>query len=224
MDTVLGHLALHYAPGDEQPSRRLLELLGCTLVDNGAAPGKDGFCTVLLGGTDPNYADNLMFLSQMKPEQIALEEAIQAALYPDGADADPRARALADSVVAKPESISHIGIRYRSLEQLEAVVGALDAAVAPGGELAGRAEVVKYRPSPGGASAADDRAVAERIAASPVFEGTEPASFAKHWIQCFVKTDLCGFGILAFGSLFELDYVFDPFFDEPPDFRIRRPS
>ena len=48
-------------------------------------------------------------------------------------------------------------------------------------------------------------------------------SFAPYWIQCFVTTDLCGFGILAFGSIFELDFVFEPFFSEPPTFGRRRP-
>ena len=60
--------------------------------------------------------------------------------------------------------------------------------------------------------------VEERIAASPAFSGEEPRSFAPYWIQCFVTTDLCGFGILAFGSTFELDYVFEPFLREPPTF------
>jgi hypothetical protein len=222
--TVLGHLALQYAPGDERPARRLLELLGCTLVDNGPDPGRDGFCTVLINGADANYAENLMFLSQMKPEQAAIETAIRSALRPGHPDEDPAVAAYRHSVEAKPESISHIGFRYPRLEDVEAVVAALEAATAPGGELDGRATVVKYRPSPGGASPADDAAVAAAAAASTLFDGTEHLSFAKHWIQCFVRTDLCGFGILAFGSIFEIDFVFDPFFDEPPDFRIRRQS
>src|ERR687887_2193282 len=77
---VLGHLALHYRPGDEQPARRLLELLGCTLVDNGPAPGADGFCTVLVDKGTANHADNIMFLSELPPEQLALEDAIRSSL------------------------------------------------------------------------------------------------------------------------------------------------
>lgn len=78
--SLLGHLALHYQPGDEQPARRLLELMGCTLVDNGPAPGRDGFCTVLLDGDETRRADNIMFLSCMPPEQFELELAIRTAL------------------------------------------------------------------------------------------------------------------------------------------------
>src|SRR5690242_12054960 len=77
---VLGHLALHYRPGDEQPARRLLELLGCTLVDNGPAPGSDGFCTVLVDKGTGNYADNLMFLSALPPAQVAVEDAVRASV------------------------------------------------------------------------------------------------------------------------------------------------
>src|SRR5687767_10081042 len=60
---TIGHLALHYGPGDQQGARRLLELCGCTLMDNGPSPGKDGFCSVLLDGTTASHAENLMFLS-----------------------------------------------------------------------------------------------------------------------------------------------------------------
>ena len=49
---TIGHLALHYGPGDQQGARRLLELCGCTLVDNGPSPGNDGFCSVLVDGKE----------------------------------------------------------------------------------------------------------------------------------------------------------------------------
>ena len=63
MERHVGHLALHYAPGDERPARRLLELLGCTLLDNGPRPGEDGFCSVLVDGPTATFAENLMFLN-----------------------------------------------------------------------------------------------------------------------------------------------------------------
>src|SRR5436190_19894358 len=74
--SVVGHLALHYGEGDEAPARHLLELLGCTLVDNGPAPGSDGFCTVLVDKGTANHADNVMFLSKLPPAQVAVEDAI----------------------------------------------------------------------------------------------------------------------------------------------------
>jgi hypothetical protein len=215
--SVLGHLALHYMPGDEKKARRLLELMGCTLVDNGPAPGVDGFCTVLVNADDANYADNIMFLSSVTAQQAAVEDAIRTALRTGEPGQDSVVTDFRASLVDKPESTSHIGLRFHRLERLEQVVAALEEATGPGGELEGRAQLVKYRPRPGDDPVAF-ASVEERIAASPAFSGEEPRSFAPYWIQCFVTTDLCGFGILAFGSTFELDYVFEPFLREPPTF------
>ena len=74
--TLIGHLALHYRDGDEHQARRLLELFGCKLVDNGPAPGSDGFCTVVVDPGTGNHADNIMFLSRLPAEQAAIEDAI----------------------------------------------------------------------------------------------------------------------------------------------------
>ena len=57
--------------------------------------------------------------------------------------------------------------------------------------------------------------------ASPAFTGDEPEAFADHWIQCFVKTDVFAYGIIAFGQTVELDFVFEPFFAAPT--QLRRP-
>jgi hypothetical protein len=56
------------------------------------------------------------------------------------------------------------------------------------------------------------------MAASPLFTGDEHPAYADYWVQCFVKTDLFAAGILAFGQTIELDYVFEPFFAQPPEF------
>jgi hypothetical protein len=193
-------------------------------VDNGPSPGSDGFCTVLVNKGGANFADNIMFLSAMTPEQAAIEEAIRAGLRLGEPDEDPSVQKFRDTVAGKPESISHIGIRYGSLGEVERMLSAIEAAAVRGGELDGRVSLVKYRPRPGGVTASDDAAVADSIAASAAFTAAESVSFAPHWIQGFVRTDLCGFGILAFGSLFEIDYVFDPFYKEPPTFGTRRPG
>ena len=50
-NATIGHLALHYRPGDEGQARRLFDLLGCTLVQNGPSPGTDGFSTVVIDGS-----------------------------------------------------------------------------------------------------------------------------------------------------------------------------
>jgi len=203
-----GHLALHYMPGDEAPARRLLEILGATLVDNGPDPGNDGFCTVLLDGDTANHAENIFFLSNVKGPQLAIEEELRSR-YRGAASV----AAYDEALVNAPESISHIGLRYRSFDELEGVLLALEAAAAPGGELEGRISITRYKARPG-----LDAELDARIGQSPAFKGDERPAFANHWIQCFVRTDVCGYGILAFGQTFELDYVADGFFAEPPSF------
>jgi hypothetical protein len=209
---TLGHLALYYRSVDESASRRLLEDLGCTLVDNGPRPGADGFCTVLVDDETANHADNILFLAPVTPKQEELERAIREQFGVDAAGDGP-ATAFTDMKRDSPETASHFAIRYRELEELENVLRAVEADAAEGGPLHGRVELTKYRARPD-----LDPAVDERMAASPVFTGDEPQAFANYWIQCFVKTDLFGYGILAFGQTIELDFVFEPFFAEPPSF------
>ena len=211
---TIGHLALHYGPGDERGARRLLELCGCTLLDNGPSPGKDGFCTVLLDDATATHAENLMFLSPVGKAQLDLERAIAKGLRLGTDDEDPAAATFRQSKHDKPESSAHIGIRYASFEALEDTVMALEKAGMPGGELAGRLEITKFKAPPG-----LDRDVDSRIAASPIFTGAESPSFAKWWVQIFVRTDLFAHGLLNFGQTIELDYVFEPFYSHlPPKF------
>jgi hypothetical protein len=211
---TIGHLALHYGPGDQQGARRLLELCGCTLMDNGPSPGNDGFCTVLLDGTTASHAENLMFLSPVGKAQLDLEEAIAKGLRIGSDDEDPAAALFTQFKYDKPESSAHIGIRYASFESLEDTVMALEKAAKPGGELAGRLEITKFKAPPG-----LDPEVDRRIAASPIFTEDTLPSFAKWWVQIFVRTNLFAHGLLSFGQTIELDYVFEPFYSHlPPKF------
>jgi hypothetical protein len=210
---TLGHLALYYAPGDMDASRRLLQDLGCTLVENGPAPGRDGFCTVLVDDESPTYADNILFLAALTPTQQELERTIRDHFGTNTPGAASTATAFTEMKRWSPETASHFAIRYRDLEALEDALAAVEADATDGGPLHGRVELTKYRARPG-----LDAGVDARMAASRAFTGDEHPAFADFWIQCFVKTDLFGYGILAFGQTIELDYVFEPFFAQPPTF------
>jgi hypothetical protein len=210
--TVMSHMALHYREGDYDIARLLLEDLGCTLLDNGP-PAAQGFCTALLDDARSDCADNLLFLSQIDAAQIELERTILQ-LLGDGSDAPhPALTTFLDRRHAQAEAIAHLGIRYGTFEQIEAVLTKLERDTQPGQPLAGRVEIFKRIPAPGHSEAVDDR-----ISASPVFTGEEAAGPAKHWIQCRIVTDVFGFGIVSLGSEFELDFVFDEWFDAPASF------
>ena len=127
------------------PARRLFERLGCTLVENGPDPGHDGFCTVLLDRDRPgNYADNLLFLAQASPAQLAVEEAVDGGVERSDGDDSPFTRSRS-CAAARPEVASHIGIRYATLESLEAVLLGIEEDAREGGPLHGRVELTKYR-------------------------------------------------------------------------------
>jgi hypothetical protein len=209
---TLGHLALHYRPGDFGLARLLFETLGAHLEDN----GPDGFCTVVFDHHQWNYVDNVIYLAQAGPVKLGLEEAITESLHLGTDDEDPRATAFRETRGSSPESLDHVGIRYASFEELERAVLALTEATAPGGALEGRAVVTKYR-----ARAGQDDGIDAQMAASPIFRDNDEdgTSFADYGVQVFVKTDLCTTGLFALGQTIELDYFFEPAFATMPDFR-----
>ena len=209
VNRTIGHLALHYGPGDCDGARRLLEVLGATLVEN----GPPGFCTVLIDGETANHAQNIMFLSQCSNTQLQLEAAITTALHAGGSDQAPELTEYRQMRYDKPESIAHIGIRYKTLEEVEQAILTLEKGAQPGGEFEGRIEVTKFKARPD-----LDPAIDARMAVSPIFDESTKPAFANYWVQCFVKTDLFAHGLLAFGQTIELDYVFDGFFAEEPWF------
>ena len=202
---VLGHLALYYRPGEERAARTLISDLGCELVENGPRPGEDGFCSALVDGATANHHDNVVYVAAMGEAQWALEQRLDALLATDDG------RAFRDRMGEWPESAPHAGLKYESLDDLEATVLALQEHAAAGGPLEGRVTVTRYRARPG-----LDAEVDARMAASPVFTDQDRPAFGDHIVQVFVRTDL--FGALTSASTIELDYAFPPFFGRIPTF------
>jgi hypothetical protein len=201
----MGHLALYYRPGCEEAARALLTGLGCELVDNGPAPGRDGFATALFDGPRATHADNLVYIARMGAEQARVEEALAKTLRDLGLEESWR------EITEWPETRPHLGIRFHALEDLEQALQAVEAHAAPGGPLEGHAQVRRFRARPGLDAETD-----ARMAASPVFRGDEHPAFADHLVQCFVRTDV--FGNLTSGGLIELDYAFPRYFERVPTF------
>jgi hypothetical protein len=201
----MGHLALYYLPGHEQAARTLLTDIGCGLVDNGWAPGQDGFCTAVFDEPTATHSDNLVYLSKMHDEQVRIEKALGQTLNELGAGQSWR------DISESPEIRPHFGIRFHSLDALEGSLLALECDASTGGPLQGHVKIVKFRARPGLDAATD-----ARMAASPAFQGDERPGFADYLVQCFIRTDL--FGNLTSAGLIELDYAFPPFFDRIPTF------
>ena len=202
---VLGHLALYYRPGEQLAARTLGTDLGCELVENGPRPGEDGFCSALLDGETANHHDNVVYVAGMGEAQWALEQQLDVLLAGDDG------RAFRERMGQWPESAPHAGLKYASLDDLEAAVLALEEHAGPGGPLEGRITVTRYRARPG-----LDAEVDARMAASPVFTDDDQPAFGDHIVQVFVRTDL--FGALTSASTIELDYAFPPFYGRIPTF------
>jgi hypothetical protein len=208
---ILGHVAIHYRPGDYDQARLLFESLGAHMEEN----GPKGFCTIVFDRDGWNYVDNVMYLSQAGSVKLGLEAAIAESLHLGEADEDPRATAFREMRSSSPESLDHIGIRYASFEELEGAVLALEAATAPGGALEGRVVVTKFR-----ARAGQDAHADEVMETSPLFRDHDDQgpAFTDYGVQVFVKTDLCTTGLFALGQTIELDYFWEPAFETIPDF------
>jgi hypothetical protein len=201
----MGHLALYYLPGHELPARTLLADIGCGLVDNGWAPGRDGFCTAVFDEPTATHSDNLVYLSKMHDDQERIEKALGQTLDQLGIGESWR------DISESPEIRPHFGIRYHTMEALEGGLLALERDASAGGPLQGHVKIRKFRARPGLDAATD-----ARMAASPAFQGDERPGFADYLVQCFVRTDL--FGNLTSAGLIELDYAFPLFFERIPTF------
>ena len=92
---TLGHLAIHYRPGDFAACRRLFEAMGAHLEDN----GPEGFCTIVFDREDWNFVDNVLYLGQATAVKLALDAAVTEALHIGEADEDPRASAFREHAV-----------------------------------------------------------------------------------------------------------------------------
>jgi hypothetical protein len=191
---ALGHLALHYRAGDGDLVVRLFRGLGLRVEDLGPARNGDRFFRVVI---DPASEDGFFFVAAAAPAQLAFEAALQG-----GCDA-AALKAYRRSRVTDPEAGFHIGVRYDSLEELEAAVLAVEAALRDEPRLQDRLSVTRFR-----ARAGQDAEVDARMAASPALRPDDREAFGDRVVQVFVNTDVVAGGLLTLGQTFELDYVF----------------
>jgi hypothetical protein len=211
---TIGHLALHYRPGDYERARALFEALGAHLEDN----GPPGFCTIVFDHEQWNHVDNVMYLSQAGSRLLDLDAAISEALGVGTDDEDPRLTAFREQRATFPEALDHVGVRYSSYDAFERAVLAVQALTEPGGALEGRATVTRYHVRPGQDADAD-----ATMTTSPVFRDgdADGPALTDYGVQVFVRTDVCSAGPFALGQVFELDHYWAPAFEHVPDFNRR---
>ena len=192
---LLNHLEMLYQPGEREIAVDFCRLFGWEVVDTGA-PSESGstYLFVHLEPSDRDRLNNTFYLSEVRPEQAALESALRQESGSSSTLADAFA-AYRRKARTRPHGIPHCGIRYRSFEDVEQVVERLQgAAASPASPLLGRISVDAVRPG-------DARSMTDEL------------------VQAFVYTDVMCSGLFVLGQLFELQGQRRP----APDQRRGRP-
>jgi hypothetical protein len=174
---LLNHLEALYRPGDRELAIEFVEALGCTTTHTDFATETGAtYISVHPHGAESDPLNNVFFVSEMLPGQVALEDMVRAKI-----DADEALQAAIGAYREKartfPFGIPHFGLRYPSVEAVEAVVERLQGGISP--------------------------ALKERVTVHPkqVFEASDGIPRVT---QVFVYNDVVVTGSSALGQLIEL--------------------
>ena len=128
----LNHTELVYRPGERALATQVFETLGCRVVD------PDGpYLVILVDPKSEDFIDNVLYASEVTPEQWAFEQALQKSLMRD----EELARACGgfrDHAVSTPQSTTHFGLRLPSIEQFDETLERIENLK---GDLAGRLNI-----------------------------------------------------------------------------------
>jgi hypothetical protein len=175
--TLLNHLEMLYQPGERGLAISFCEMLGwsVTETDQKSDVGST-YMIVRFEPAESSYIDNVMFLSEMRPEHAELDQTLGLLR-----DTKPELATVIDAYATRartyPFGIPHFGIRYRSFDAVEAVLDRIEHSLTP--ELRSRVTVTAVRPD-------DARAMVGNL------------------IQAFIYTDVICTGMFTFGQLIEL--------------------
>jgi hypothetical protein len=172
---ALNHVELVYPPGERALARAVFELLGCDIHDSGGP-----FLSGKIASGQADLVNNVMYASEVTPEQWALEQALRASL--DGGVLEAPGSTYIDNQRSHPQRSCHFGIRYPTAEELDATLDRIEHVEEHAPELTGR------------------------ITVSGVFRPGDPGSYTDTMTQAFVRTDVIASGLLAFGQHIELQW------------------
>lgn len=142
--TLLNHVETLYRPGERELAIALAEALGCVVTDTGfKGDGVDTFLAAHPNPADQDPQNNAFYMSQVRPEQLAVEERLQQI----GVQDPVLAAALEDyrsAARSKPFGVPHFALRYPSREDVAAVEARLKAVLMP--RLEGRMHLRVFYP------------------------------------------------------------------------------
>jgi hypothetical protein len=174
---LFSHVAAVYRPGERDIAVEFVEALGCVAADTpGKADSGSPFISVHPNDQDRDPLNNVFYLSQMMPQQFALEQALKTRMEEDsrlGAALD----SYCEAMLASPASIPHFALNFPSKEALEPILNRLTNDLRP--------------------------TVAERVRMK-VFRPGDPGAMGKDCTIAFVYTDIIVSGAGGFTQLIEL--------------------
>jgi len=173
-DRRITHAETVYRPGERALAAKVLELLGCRVVDRGGH-----FFTALVDPEVTSWTTNTIYASEVTPRQWAFEQALQEAAGTNATLGAARDAWLAD-VTARPQYSFHFGLRVANDEAFESLLDRVRHAQAHDPELAGRIHV------------------------SGVFRPGDPDAATDTMLQAFIHTDVIASGLVSLGQHIEI--------------------
>lgn len=174
---LFSHVAAVYRPGERDIAVEFVEALGCVAADTqGKADSGSPFISVHPNPQDRDPLNNVFYLSQMMPQQFALEQALKTRVNADPALGDTL-NVYREAMLASPASIPHFALNFPSMAALDPVLARLANGLRP--ELAERVGMRVFRPG-------------------------DPGAMGKECTIAFIYTDIIVSGVGGFGQLIEL--------------------
>jgi len=184
---MLNHVELVYAPGERPLARSLLEGLGFRVYDpqtesipNPLGPAGSPYMVVYLDSDDDDVFDNVLYVSEASEDQWRFECALRDRLAKDEELAAAH-RKLREAFGRAPQAMTHFGIAYPSLEEVEAAMTRI----------------------------ADTPQLEGRVTFSSLYKPGEPGAVDAPVAQSFVHTDVFTTGLLCAGQQIELQVRLD---------------
>ncbi len=184
---LLNHVEFVYAPGERALVRSFFEALGLRVLDPQTdptppelGPAAGPYLIVYLAEGDDDLIDNIVYASEVRPEQWALESALRERLAADGSLRSLQTEHHA-AYARMPQAMTHVGLAYPSTDAVKATMERL----------------------------AENEAIRDRLTLSEVYVPGGPGSVDDRVTQAFVYTDLLSVGLLLGGQQFELQVRHD---------------
>lgn len=141
---LLNHVETLYRPGERQLAIELAEALGCVISDTGfKGDGQDTFLAVHPNPDDRDPQNNAFYMSEMRSEQLALEESLKLFCEQDAACAQ-KLENYREVARTKPFGVPHFCLRYCSALEVEQVADRINLALIP--QLKERLHLRLFRP------------------------------------------------------------------------------